>query len=251
MNKKARGLVWFGVLLALTLALPLGCVPPPPAPPVAPSFTFTPPEQANKLLPITIALVHPAYADPARTAWNHPWARATGSAFASALHTDLQKSLIAKGFKVTGPYQDLNTMTFPEKKGAHLTLTPIVDIRAEPQVTHQVPPARFLLGKEEGILVVGGKIALVLLEPLSSERMWHKVVDVAAVQAPYVVTYAVTMRDGQQSTRIHQDTRPQALTTALNTIYPAVLQQAWTYFHPEEVLMIMKESEEARARKRY
>ena len=176
----------------------------------------------------------------------------TGDAFVHSLRTDLEKLLVAKGFKVTGPYDSLDVMTFPEKQGATLTLTPIIDIRADNQVTQNTPATGMLIpGRQEGLFVVGGWVALVMLEPMSGEKMWVKRVEVEPVQELYSLTYTVVVRNNQRIQNIHSDTRPQALTTALNRIYPDVLQKAWTYFHPEEVMNVKRQADEVRKLKRY
>lgn len=225
---------------------------PPPAPPVARSFVYTPPEQAQQLLRITIALVRPSDADPTRLAGVPQWAKETASAFKSSMQTDLEKLLIAKGFTVTGPYATLEVMTYPEKKGANLTLTSIVDISSERKVTQQTEPVGVLFpGRQEGVLIMGGSVWLSMLEPLSGEKMWLKRVEIEPVQKPFVITYNVETRAGQQHKNILSDTSERAVTVVLNKIYPIVLQQAWTYFNPEEVMHIKKQADEVRERKRY
>lgn len=248
------------IVLPLLAALPLGCATlPPPAEPVARAFFYTPPEQAKQLFPVTIALVRPRYENPtermvAQIVGSDSWARETGGAFVNSLKTDLEKLLITKGFKVTGPYDSLDVMTFPEKKGANLTLTPIVEIRADDHVTSHKPAFTGEIivtpGTVEGVFAVGGWVAFVMLEPLSGEKMWMKRIELEPVQERYSFTYTAPRGRGQV-TRFYGDTRQQAFTRALNQIYPAVMQKAWTYFDSEEVLHVKQQAEEVRQLKRY
>jgi hypothetical protein len=240
-------------LLASVLAVTLGCVAaPPPTPPVARSFVYTPPEQARQPLRITLALVRPSYLDAARLAREPQWAKDAAGAFTSSMQTDMEKLLIAKGFTVTGPYASLNDMTYPEKKGANLTLTPIVDISADARITGGTEAVgAFFAGRKEGVITFGGRVVLKMLEPLSGEAMWLKGVDIEPVQEPFVVTYNIVTHKGQKRENILSDTSEQAVTVALNKIYPIVMQQAWTYFNPEEIMQIKKQADEVRARKVY
>lgn len=203
------------------------------------------------MLPITIALVRPSSADPARIASASKWVKEISDAFRSSMKTDLEKLLIAKGFKVTGPYETLDAMTFPEKKVANLTLTPIIDIRSESQITQNREAMSIIPGHQEGLFVVGGWVALTMLEPLSGEKMWLKRIEIESVSEPYAITYNLVTVGNQQRQNILSDTRPQALTMALNKIYPIIMQQAWTYFHPEEIMNINQQANEVRERKRY
>ncbi len=241
------------LVLASALAVTLGCVAaPPPAPSVARSFVYTPPEQARQPLRVTLALVRPSYADPAQLAREPQWVKDTASAFTSSMQTDIEKLLIAKGFTVTGPYATLNDMTYPEKKGANLTLTPIVDISSQANVTQETEAIGALFaGRQEGVLTIGGFVSLKMLEPLSGEGMWLKRVEIEPVQERFVVTYNIVTREGRKHRNILSDTSEQAVTAALNKIYPLVMQQAWTYFNPEEVTHIKKQADEVRARKVY
>ncbi len=241
------------ILLSLICS---GCAPvqrPQPAQPVARAFTYTPPEEPRRQLPATIALVRPTYAEATRARLtNGPvWARSTTEAFAGSLRSDLEKILIAKGFKVTGPYDKLDLMTFPEKTGANLTLTPVVELTLDARVARRTAPTTLLYGTEEGVLLVGGWISLVMLEPMTGEKMWIKRVEVEAAQEPYSMTSILVVRDGQRIQSIRSDSRPDALTSALNRIYPKVMQTTWTYFHPDEVMITKQQAEELRARKRY
>lgn len=51
--------------------------------------------------------------------------------------------------------------------------------------------------------------------------------------------------------RTVEDTRGHAVAAALGRIYPEALQKAWDYFHPDEVMMVKQQAEEARKLKRY
>ncbi len=42
--------------------------------------------------------------------------------YLSSFQTDLQTTLIAKGFSVTSPYDDFGMMTYPNKKNSDLAL---------------------------------------------------------------------------------------------------------------------------------
>ena len=219
--------------------------------PVSYSFVYEPPNVAPKSLPVTIALVHPTYADPAAFA-SSPHARQAGSAFVSSMNADLEKMLVAKGFRVTGPYESINVMTFPDKKSANLTLTPIVDVRATEQITRRTGTgSMFFPYRAQGVCVVSGWVSLVMLEPLTGEKIWIKKVQVSPVQEPFVWTYRLVRSRGQIMARTIEDTRGHALAATLNRIYPEVMQKSWDYFHPEEVLHMKQQAEEARKLKRY
>ena len=51
--------------------------------------------------------------------------------------------------------------------------------------------------------------------------------------------------------KVIQDTQEQAFVTALNRIYPKVMQQAWTYLHPDEIMHVKQQADEVRKLKIY
>jgi hypothetical protein len=246
-----------GIMIVYTLAAATfmtGCMAQPkPATPVSYTFAYNIPKAAAQPLPVTIALVRPSFADPAAFAQS-PHAREAGSAFVSSMKSDLEKMLVAKGFKVTGPYDSIDVMTFPEKKTADLTLTPVVDVRATEQVTNRstdIGNPLFPYQAQEGVSVVSGWVSLVMLEPLTSEKIWIKRIEVSPMQEGFVWKYQLVQRGNQVVTHTLEDTRGNSVAAALSKVYPKVMQATWDYFHPDEVLLMKKQAEEARRLKRY
>ena len=87
---------------------------------------------------------------------------------------------------------------------------------------------------------------------MSGEKMWIKRVEVEPVQMPYSFSYTMTTTStGQRVLHIRTDSREDAFTSALNLIYPKVMDKTWTYFHPDEIALTKTQADEVRDRKRY
>lgn len=243
----------WGVLVMIVLTILVGCVMRPTSvTPGSYTFIYTPPQATSKPLPVTIALVRPSAADPAAFLQSPKTVQEAGNAFASSMKADLEKMLVAKGGKVTGPYDSVDVMTFPDKQTASLTLTPVIDVRASQQATDRTGTGSPIFpAREEGVYVVSGWISLVMLEPLTGEKMWIKKIDIAPVQEPYVLEYVGQRSGPQVLRRVINDTRGNALAAALSKTYPEVMQKAWDYCHPDEVLQVKRQAEEARKLKRF
>jgi hypothetical protein len=243
-----------GLFISIGALILTGCVPMQRAPvtPVSYSFVYAVPNTASRSQPVTIAVVRPSVADPTAFAKTPAPHQQIGNAFATSMKADLDKMLVAKGYKVTGPYESINDMTFPEKQAANLTLTPIMDLRVSQQPTSETGTGSPLFPrKEAGMYVVGGWISLVLLEPLTGEKMWIKKIDVEPMQQPYLYEYVVQQYRGQLTFHPVSDNRPQALAAALEHVYPQAMAKAWDYFHPDEILQVKKQADEARRLKRF
>src|SRR5262249_33011263 len=130
--------------------------------------------------------------------------------------------------------------------------TPIIEIVPDARVTRHTNATSILVGTEEGTLSVSGWVSLVMLEPMSGEKMWIKRVEVEPVQVPYSRTYTVTTTsNGQRVEHSRTDSRADAYTSALNQIYPKVMDRTWTYLHPDEIAQTKTQADEVRERKRY
>ena len=170
----------------------------------------------------------------------------------SSMKTDIEKILVAKGFKITGPFDKLDMMTYPQKQGANLTLTPVINVSAPGKIMSQSGMGTILFPRqEEGVFVFSGWIALVMLEPLSGEKMWIKRIEVDPIEEPFRKKYYTVQSQGREQVRVVEDTQEQALASGLNRLYPKVMQQAWTYFHPDEIMNVKKQADEVRKLKRF
>jgi len=105
--------------------------------------------------------------------------------------------LIAKGFNVTGPFEAIDDMTFPDKKGSDFVLYPELDLDGgfsrksrgtKPAPTSVASLTAGLLSSNKPDQTIPlcsfgiaprGTINIVAREPLSKEKMWVKKVDIA------------------------------------------------------------------------
>lgn len=219
--------------------------------PVTHTFVYSLPESTQKTGPVTIALVDPFNANP--TAFtNTPYTYQVGWDFVNSMCADLEKMLVAKGITVTGPYENMNSMTFADKKNANLMLTPIVDVTTVEQVTRRTGTGSTSSPNEvNGVYVVSGSISLVMWEPLTEEKIWSKKIEVGSIKEPFVWKYELVQSNGQKVPRIIEDTRRDAVAAALSKIYPEVMQEAWRDLPPDEVMQMKQQAAEARRLKRY
>jgi hypothetical protein len=233
--------------LALAPVLAVGCATaPPPMAAYNPQFRYAYPPGEAAASDVTIAIVCP------RDASGLTQEKAVGHqhaiAFNAALAAQFQEMFNKKGFKQTGPFDDLNSMTFPDKKGADLALTPevsisvtvpnpVVDMRsAVPGVTDAVAVIKYV-----GPCTASGFVSFVLIEPLSGEKLWVKKVDVPPTAADCT---------GEQAENDFT-LLGNGVGRVLEQVFPAVMKKAWDYLSPEEVMLLKKTSQELRAKKVY
>ncbi len=194
--------------------------------------------------------------------------------FAGSAGEDIEAQLVAKGMTTKGPFA-LSEVTYPDKKGADLTV--MIHVIFDIQYTNQKPlrETQFVGGKwgkvYTGNMSVGLKVFYYLLEPLSEEKMWIKKLDLGVQDFDYEIAkeeekyvsgshwagddcsgrYQVTDYAWRDTEILIYDSRPKIFSDILKAAYPQVMKTAWTYFDSSEMLNLKQKSQEIRDRKRY
>lgn len=224
------------------------------------SYSYEPPEKkVAKSVPLTIAVVNPFYKDREYALGKEIYSK-VGRGFSKSMAVDMDKIIVTKGMTVKGPYVDIEDMTFPDKKGTDLTLTPkvfVIDRIKEDEDWQKDYNTRSMIKNFE--LRVSGFIAFEMREPLSGEKIWIKKLEldevvengeIAAEMVP-VTKSGDIFPSSYKPGKILHDNRPDAMADALKKIYPTVMEKFWTYINTEEMLILKTKTKEIRDLKRY
>jgi hypothetical protein len=273
-------------LLAVPVILALhGCVnePPPPAAvlPNLPtshwgdhySYTYDLPTQTTApSVNITIIDVNPL-AKEEDSAFTNPTFAPVGKGFAKSMGVDLDKIIVAKGMTALGPYDTLDDVTYPDKKAADLTLAPRVFLIVNTTYSEwtQVSYQQGFYVQRTFQMKISGWVSFEMREPLSSEKMWVKKLDLddktvtgleiceatpkyqqvwqdAGLFTPGGYVQQVT---GYDSGKMVYDGKADAVADMLKDIYPTIMGKAWTYLNTDEMLDLKAKTKEIRDRKVY
>ena len=186
--------------------------------------------------------------------------------FAGSVSEDLEAQLVAKGMTTKGPFS-LEEVTYPDKKGADLTVS--TNVIFDIQYTNRKPLGyEYFQGGERanvysGIMTVGVKVYYYMLEPLSEEKMWVKKLDLGVQDYPYEFGLAQERYQsgydecggpiyGYRDTNTFlYDQRAKIFSDILKDSYPQVMRTALNYLNKDEMLNLKMKSREIRERKRY
>jgi hypothetical protein len=216
-----------------------------------PNFSWEPPGK-DKPQSLTIALVRPDFGgdskfEPSRFS-NYKSKNPYLKTFLDSLQTDLQRTLIAKGFTVTGPYENFEVMTFPEKKDAALALVPEFVLVVDERYVKSYQNPEGNLTQLSGSINVNGFVKFTMVEPLSEQKIWIKKINLPEQTEPIDVD--ILMTSGSMNPfHSNKDNRYAAFVNILNNVYPEVMHKFWNYLTPEEIELMRKASTDARARK--
>lgn len=224
-------------------------------------YKYEPPEtRAPGSVKITLAIVSPCFAGKAPI---DPIYSKVADGLSKSLAIDLDKIIISKGMTVTGPFENLDMMTYPDKKNADLSLTPEFLINVQ---TRDITGWRDEGGwfRKTVEVKVDGWVVLMMREPLSSEKIWVKKIEVgekvekAEIYAervpinskPGVITIPVPWQQYQPGT-IKYDGRKDALANIVKKMYPEIMQTSYRYLNTDEILVLKEKAAEIRKLKRY
>jgi hypothetical protein len=171
----------------------------------------------------------------------------TSKLFRDSLKKELEALMISKGFRVSGPFNNLNEMTFPEKKQADLTLQPVITLALEVPQTNchlETSFAGALMGLQNdssaceasGSCTIQGRIDFEVLEPLSGQKMWTKSVNINSASEDC----------SAQSLEAYKVVYDNAVAKLLDGAYNATIAKMDTYFNREEMELVKQQSLELR-----
>jgi hypothetical protein len=281
----------FGYMVLTGCVEPGSYTPPPalPIPEYTDLFTFpksnVPEGKKSGSVNLTAVIITPEYKDTLNQEYAGGAKVSAGGAmtkdmikvfksFAGSIGEDVEARLVAKGMTTKGPFA-LSEVTYPDKKGADLTV--MINVIFDIQYTNQkaLRSAQFVGGRQgmisSGNMSVGVKVFYYMLEPLSEEKMWIKKLDLgvqdynyefARGQEQYVSgTHFVSDGCGGGYNRTDYawrdmdvylyDGRAKIFSDILKDAYPQVMKTANVYFDVNEMLNLKAKAQEIRERKRY
>lgn len=212
-----------------------------------PRFTWEPPAK-EAAQGITIALIAPAFDKEAKLGSYRD--NQYLKMFLKGLQTDLDRTLLAKGFTVTA-FQSLDEMTFPDKKAAPLALHPELLIVLDE--TYTTDTTRPILGgksiEKKGTMTVSAVVKFAMIEPMSAQKIWLKKVDVNPETVTIDVDLLMDAHGNLNRLRRNKDNREAAIVEALNKAYEPIMGKFWSYLNAEEIRMMKKAADEVRGKK--
>lgn len=205
-----------------------------------------------------VIVVNPFYKEAESAFVDTAYAK-VGKGFSKSMGVDLDKIILAKGMTAIGPYAALDDVTYPDKKGADLTLAPRLFLTSDTKMSESYHRAYNGVGHLEKsfTMKLGGWVAYEMREPLSGQKMWVKKLELEDREVKGVEIYeAIAVRTDQYGAvlqwgegKLVYSGRAEALADALKAYYPVIMEKAWIYLNAEEILDLKGKTREIRERK--
>ena len=215
-----------------------------------PTFSYATKASQTKV-DVTIGLVTPQFVGDGVAYWQENKNNDTVRKMFRALRNSFNSLLVSKGFSVAGPYNSVNDMTFPEKKGADVVLYAELDIESGYKVDNVRKDVDYgVLGATEVLrcdvhLAPSGSVQLVANEPMTGEKMWVKRVDVT--QPPKKISATNTVCTGKAITLEIKNAWDQAHELLYNKIMGALDR----YVTADEFVVLKQQAADLKSRKGY
>jgi hypothetical protein len=179
--------------------------------------------------------------------------------FSNSLAADLDKILVAKGLKVSGPFRTYDEITYSDKRSADLVLMPVVFLTAQYMygAPVEVGGGGVVDYVARKLTMTGqGFVEFVLVEALSREKLWVKKLDLDAQTIGSTEAYTASLvNNPETNVPARVDVGPlvfsgkqEAIADAMTQWYPTIAQKAWTYLDIEEMASLKPQVEEIRKR---
>lgn len=241
---------WGGSCIAVAMAT-FACASAPPRPPAyEPKFSYATAPSKEKA-DVTIGIIAPQFVGDGLEYLKSNKDDPVVKDMLRGIRTGFNEMLLAKGFNASGPFDSLDGMSFPEKKGADFVLYPEFDLskgyvigqaRTDQQLT--------LLGPKVVVLCdftihAKGMVSFVALEPLSKEKMWIKRLEIDIPPERLQGTDRVC--SGEAATREIRDAWAKAHEAMFNQLMASVDK----YVNADEFKNLKRQAAELRAKKVY
>lgn len=213
------------------------------------TFSYEPPSTAPPAsVKITLAVVAPSYPDG--TQYVNRNYKKVSQGWAKSFATDLDKIIVAKGMTVTGNFDSLDLMTYPDKKNANLSLTPEFVVTQETHKGHAMLKRGKVVTPVE--VHLNGAVRLIMREPLSSEKIWIKSIPVDNLtEKSEIVQEAVFIGGDIRGGEITYNGAEDAVANMVKRLYPSMMDTVWRYLDVQEIAILKEKANEVRKLKRF
>jgi hypothetical protein len=167
---------------------------------------------------------------------------------------EAQKILLSKGFTITEKFQSYNAMTFTQKRNTSALFYPeiIIDIEEKSQL-ETIQILMFKSANIKGRMQINAKVNIIMLEPLSGEKLWVKSIPVTGYDEAVIyqpMQYAGTELNGVS---VPEDLVPIAdkIDKMLSAISQEVLEATAKYVERHEFEFLNSDIVKLKGIKRY
>lgn len=163
--------------------------------------------------------------------------------FKKALSLAISEIISAKGFKLKGPYQTFDDITYRDKKMIYLAFRPKLDMQLKHQKTKEERHQSYY--HEEGVYTAEGSLEISVVEPMTGQVFIKRRIDLSGLglSEKYIYEQQI-MRRGMTSAMLNAALAPEQLQNTTKyaqskleaEVYSAVVDKIQQYIDREELI---------------
>ncbi len=168
------------------------------------------------------------------------------------LNKEVDKILLTKGFTITNRYPSYNAMTYSQKRNTSALFYPEITIYVEEKPRLEI--TRFLIFYNTVVrskISVSASVRIVMLEPLSGEIIWVKMLPIPDVEKSF--SYEREVYLDSTGTYVPEDLVPMSreLDAIFENIAQEVIKATETYIEEDEFSFLDEDIRKLKTIKRY
>jgi len=179
--------------------------------------------------------------------------------------SDIEELLLKKGFKIKGPYDSFDEITYEDKKKTYLAFVPKVYLYIKKETKDRYCAMNYCF--ERGVLKISGNVKIILEEPLTKQIFMVRNIKIQSFSqeyeygSPFVFNLnsqnslnqigSLNQRNIPLQKRVVVDNTQKVLADLLNKFYHSFVSQMIKYIDKEEILSYAADIKHLKAQKRY
>jgi len=178
---------------------------------------------------------------------------------ARALSTSISEIISAKGFKLKGPYQSFDDITYRDKKMIYLAVRPTLTLKIKDK---QQVVRHSLYNQVKGVLTVSGDLVISFEEPMTGQIFIKRRINLSDldISVPYVREYQTRLSSGGLTGAVMDsatapdtlvNTYDYAMSQVNNEIYKKVITKIAKYIDREEIISFKSDILKLKGLKRF
>ncbi len=212
-----------------------------------PQFKFEPQKRESVASAnVTIALLKPIFIDKEISRAGTPW-----DDFSIKMQTDIEEMLLAKGFKVRGPFNTRDEMLFNDKQNSDFTLEIGIDLSVDIQRDWKTVLA--LIGSnylrvKKGNVNISSSVVMTAKSNFSGEKLWKKNIQLSQKNFSYTGDAKWSYKEITFLNEFKEDNNLfNPISKQLEIIYSEALTVLWNQFDVNEMKGVANESKKEKA----
>lgn len=219
-----------------------------------PNYDFVIPKDfTSEPTDITIGIINPRFLT------QEDWVKVSPfTEFKNSMINDFQEMIVARGYRIKGPFSTYDEMTYGDKKSCDMIIVPEIDVNIQVVNLKKKKKTRFKDSSKNrkryrytGQINLSGKVTITMVESLTKEKVWVKSIQLENKLSDNFRFYKKFGVKEKVPNTVSLEDQPvkNAFGPVTNELYQEAMKTMFTYLEPEEMLQVKILTDELKSKK--